>query len=120
MDIQDLLGKLFEQHKDDDHEMVPLFLMKDHPDIDQLFKDHDPICEAHEEKIEALKKEFKERFGFLEKTHEAEHERMWNKVYAIMKERGLYPEGYKPDDEPRMGIENDVMYFRKSKAGKKK
>lgn len=76
----------------------PLFLIKDHPHVEHLFKAS------------------RERRAFFEKEMEALQERMdqaktemWKSVETYMREHGLWPEGVPHDADPCLALRNGVI-----------
>lgn len=76
----------------------PLFMLKDHPEVEALFK-------AGRERKEFL---HKQRVAIDDKI-EAAHTEMWRQVEAYMRQKGLWPAGLKSDADPCLAIKNGVI-----------
>lgn len=114
-ELKELLSRLGDSQPEET--LNPLFVLKDHPEVKQILDHWNVQHDANHDKLEALRKEFKERAMFLKKEHDDIHDRKWAEIHKVMKAKNLWPEGYKENAETEnLSIRDGVMYHVKVKV----
>lgn len=112
MDLSDILESLSERERQSRVKRTPILLASSHSDIAEVKKKMDLDHEIFHKDAELLETEFRERVQFLEKKHNAMKDSNWNRIYALLKEKGLYPQGYEPRVGNKvLGFTDDVLFL---------
>lgn len=114
--LREELNEVFMQMAkgNDNTKLTPLFIVKEHPHVEQHFKHYDEFKKFLEKEATDIHLKFASDLKKLEAKHTEYHSLMWGAVEVYMQDKGLWPRNYqKGKDNESLVHQEGVLYHAK-------